>query len=68
MLTSALGRAYLAFCPKREAEHILAHLGRFGDPIDPEADVGPRTQAALQLVREQGYALEQRIAYPTLRA
>lgn len=64
MLTSALGRAYLAFCPKQEAEHILAHLERFGDPIDPGAGAGARTRAALQLVREQGYALEQRIAYP----
>lgn len=64
MLTSALGRAYLAFCPKREAELILAHLERCGDHIDPQASVGPRTRAALQLVREQGYALEQRIAYP----
>jgi IclR family mhp operon transcriptional activator len=64
MLTSALGRAYLAFCPTLEAEHILAHLERFGDHIDPEACVGARTRVALQLVREQGYALEQRIAYP----
>lgn len=64
MLTSALGRAYLAFCPAQEAEHILAHLERFGDHVDPEAQVGARTRAALQVVREQGFALEQRIIYP----
>lgn len=64
MLTSAPGRAYLAFCRPQEADHILNHLERFGDQVDPEARSGSHIHAALQTVREQGYAIEQRITYP----
>ncbi|AIT07713.1 MULTISPECIES: helix-turn-helix domain-containing protein [Sphingomonas] len=64
MLTSALGRAYLAFAPDQETDLILRHIERFGDPVDPEARVGTQTRAQLATVREKGYALEQRLAYP----
>jgi IclR family mhp operon transcriptional activator len=64
MLTSAAGRAYLAFCPSQEAELILAHLERFGDRVDSRARVRAQTRAALQTVRETGYAAEQRTDYP----
>lgn len=64
MLTSAMGRAYLAFAPERETDLILRHIERFGDPVDPDARVGTQTRAQFQTVREKGYALEQRLSYP----
>ena len=64
MLSSAVGRTYLAFCPPQEAEQILSHLQQFGDAVDPEAQVGEHTRPMLQTVREKGYALEQRYTYP----
>ena len=64
MLTSAVGRAYLAFCPSQEAELILTHLERFGDRVDAAAHVHAQTRAALQTVRKKGYAVEQRTDYP----
>ena len=64
MLTSALGRAYLAFAPEQETSLILRHIERFGDPVDAEAQIGTQTEAQLQSVRDKGYALEQRLSYP----
>lgn len=64
MLTSALGRAYLAFCSPQEVDHILSHIERFGDTVDPAAQVSAITRTDLLTVREQGYALEQRRSYP----
>jgi IclR family mhp operon transcriptional activator len=64
MLTSAVGRAYLAFCPAQEAELILAHLERFGDRVDAGAHVRAQTRAALLAIKEKGYAVEQRTNYP----
>ena len=64
MLTSALGRAYLAFAPEQETELILRHIERVGDPVDPDARVGTQMREELQTVREKGYALDQRLAYP----
>ncbi|NKJ44800.1 MULTISPECIES: helix-turn-helix domain-containing protein [unclassified Novosphingobium] len=64
MLTSAVGRTYLAFCPPQEAEQILSHLEQFGDSVDPEAKVGEHTRPMLQAIREKGYAVEQRFSYP----
>lgn len=64
MLTSALGQAYLAFCSEHEAEHILAHLEEFGDKVDPKTRVNSQTRPRLRAIREQGFALEQRTAYP----
>jgi IclR family mhp operon transcriptional activator len=64
MLTSAVGRTYLAFCPPKEAEQILSHLEQFGDSVDPEARVDEHTRPMLQTIREKGYALEQRYSYP----
>jgi len=64
MLTSAVGRAYLAFCPPQEAEHILSHLERFGDRVDDNAKADSHIRTILSVVRERGYALEQRLEYP----
>ena len=64
MLTSAHGQAYLAFCPENEAEHILSHLETFGDRMHRKTQVNSYTRSRLRKIREQGYALEQRIDYP----
>jgi len=64
MLTSACGRAYLAFCPTQEATQILEHIARFGDPVDSKARSGAHVTDILAKVRSDGYATEQRSAYP----
>lgn len=68
VLTSAVGRAYLAYCPPEEAEYILSHLERFGDQVDPEGRVDESTRSLLKTIRQQGYALEQRVSYPHISA
>tara|TARA_B110001454_G_scaffold177183_1_gene169576 strand:- start:12433 stop:13194 length:762 start_codon:yes stop_codon:yes gene_type:complete len=64
MLTSAVGRSYLAFCPPAEADKILAHLQQYGDNVDPEARVSENTRVMLESIRQKGYAVEQRYSYP----
>lgn len=54
--TSAMGRAYLAFCPPDELERHLARFSR-----DPERDFGPDEERRFRLLlahaREDGYAV-----------
>jgi len=58
MIVSAVGRAYLAFCPEPERERILAHLrkhpGRYpnGGMLDARA-----VERALAQTRERGYGV-----------
>ena len=56
VLTTALGRAYLAFCPANQREEIFDRLIRTetsaGKPLDPE-----RISAILKTTQESGYAL-----------
>lgn len=55
-LTSAMGRAYLAFCPADEREHILAAMR-----ADPRFALGPEKEAEfralLARLRANGYAI-----------
>ena len=58
MLVSAVGRAYLAFCPEAERERILAHLRRHPARY-PNASVleGRAVERVLAQTRERGYGV-----------
>ncbi len=58
MLVSAVGRAYLAFCPEAERERILAHLRRHPARY-PNASVleGRAIERVLAQTRERGYGV-----------
>lgn len=56
MLASAMGRAYLAFCPTAERDAILARLQRSTDPIDHRARNRAAMLALLRQDRARGYA------------
>jgi IclR family mhp operon transcriptional activator len=59
MLMSALGRAYLAFCPPRERAAILSHLRQSGDPYDRRAHDEAAVRRDLERDRARGYAIRQ---------
>lgn len=57
LVSRALGRAYLAFCPPDEQEIILGLLTQSTDPEDePAADL-QKVMATLEEVRTRGYAV-----------
>lgn len=59
LLRSALGRAYIAFCPVGERESLLAALRRSTDPDDRLA-LAPRwVDRMIAECREQGYAVRE---------
>jgi IclR family mhp operon transcriptional activator len=57
MLWSAMGRAYLAFCPEAEREEILAALRRSSAPQDRIARNEPWVARLLADTRSRGYAV-----------
>jgi IclR family mhp operon transcriptional activator len=57
MLASALGRAYLAFCPDDERETILALLRASGRKLDQPAKDASFVASLLSTIRRSGYAL-----------
>lgn len=59
MLMSALGRAYLAFCPPPERDAILAQLRQSGDPYDRTAHDDAAVRRTLDQDRARGYAIRQ---------
>jgi IclR family mhp operon transcriptional activator len=56
MLMSAVGCAYLAFCPAGEREEILARLRHSDDPYDRKARNRAAVAAELAECRRRGYA------------
>jgi IclR family mhp operon transcriptional activator len=54
-LMSAVGRAYLAFCPEKERSRIIAALRASSRPEDHLARDAKRLAAVLTLTRERGY-------------
>lgn len=56
MLISALGRAYLAFCPHEERELILAVLRKTNAPGDAPARDEKYMTAMIAGIRKRGYA------------
>lgn len=59
MLLSAMGRAYLAFCPADERLSILERLRQSGDPYDRKARNLPSVLASLEEDRWRGYAVRE---------
>ncbi|CAE6822378.1 helix-turn-helix domain-containing protein [Paraburkholderia domus] len=59
MLRSAIGRAFLAFCPDKEREHIVAGLRRSSRPGDSLARDPASLDAVLQRARRMGYGVRE---------
>ncbi|MEP4380061.1 MAG: helix-turn-helix domain-containing protein [Alphaproteobacteria bacterium] len=53
---TAVGRAYLAFCPRAEYDEILDELARSAHPADQLARTPEKLEPILEQVRAQGYA------------
>ncbi|WP_254020057.1 IclR family transcriptional regulator domain-containing protein [Mesorhizobium escarrei] len=60
MLLSALGRAYLAFCPADEQERILQALRLSKNPLDELAKDRAGTTKLLKQTRARGYSVSDR--------
>lgn len=60
MLTSAAGRAYLAFCAPAQRDALLELLARSSQPEDRLARNRPEVERLLFETRTQGYGLAQR--------
>lgn len=56
MVTRALGRAYLAFCPEAELQILLRMLAASPDPEDNPPNLDRVVRAIVTTVRRQGYA------------
>jgi len=56
-LMTAVGRAYLAYCPDREREGVLRRLRKSGRPEDRLAHETKRFEKILAETRKRGYAL-----------
>jgi IclR family transcriptional regulator, mhp operon transcriptional activator len=59
LLKSAMGRAYLAFCPQQERERLLERLRRSTHPDDKLVAVTPLVQRILQDTRARGYGVRE---------
>jgi IclR family mhp operon transcriptional activator len=60
MLTSAAGRAYLAFCPPAQRDALLELLGRSSLPEDRLVRSRGEVERILSETRAQGYGMSQR--------
>jgi IclR family mhp operon transcriptional activator len=56
-LMTAMGRAYLAFCPQEERQRIVARLARSSNPQDALARDPKRLLAMLRETKARGYGL-----------
>jgi len=66
LLLSALGRAYLAFCPDEEQQRILDVLRRSSDPLDKSARDRTGTMRLLNQTRARGYSVTDRTYLDTI--
>ncbi|MFT8244883.1 helix-turn-helix domain-containing protein [Roseomonas sp. BN140053] len=57
LLTRAIGRAYLAFCPASERHILMRMLAASADPEDNPPNLEQVARAMIATVRRQGYAL-----------
>jgi IclR family mhp operon transcriptional activator len=56
-LLSAVGRAYLAYCPVKEREEILGRLSKSNNLVDRLAHEPKRLERILAETRQRGYAV-----------
>jgi IclR family transcriptional regulator, mhp operon transcriptional activator len=66
LLLSALGRAYLAFCPDDERRRILDVLRRSSDRLDTAAKDRAGTMRLLDQIRARGYSVTDRTYLDTV--
>jgi IclR family transcriptional regulator, mhp operon transcriptional activator len=59
LLKSAMGRAYLAFCPKEEREQLLEALRRSTHPDDKSVAMQSWVDRVLRQTRAQGYGVRE---------
>ena len=59
LLKSAMGRAYLAFCPREECERLLERLRRSAHPDDRLAALPAVVERILQDTRRRGYGVRE---------
>ena len=59
MLMSAMGRAYLAYCPAAERDKILARLRQSDDPYDRAARQTAAVRSSLIRDRTRGYSVRE---------
>lgn len=64
LVSRALGRAYLAFCPPDEQKIILGLLAQSADAEDQSAADLATAMAMLEEVRQRGYALRDPLVRP----
>lgn len=64
LVTRAIGRAYLAFCPDSERRILMRMLAASSDPEDNPPNLVRVAAAAIAAVRRQGYALRDPKAEP----
>ncbi|HYW75623.1 MAG TPA: helix-turn-helix domain-containing protein [Gammaproteobacteria bacterium] len=57
MLWSAMGRAYISFCPKRERDELVVALSRSSDPRDRAASVSSWLNRLLKSTWQRGYGV-----------
>lgn len=57
MLTRALGRAYISFCPPDERDMLLATLAASGHPENAMARTLPEAMRIIEATRAAGYAI-----------
>lgn len=68
VMSTAVGRAYLAFCPDEERERILADVARDDDPAEALARDPAAVRDLIRETRERGYALSNQEYVRTIRA
>lgn len=68
MTSTALGRAYLAFCPDAERAAILDLLAPLQEPDEALADSRDKLEKLIKKVRKQGYATSNQELMKTIRA
>lgn len=64
MLTSPLGRAYLAFCPEDERSEILSHLRRSNDPENALSHDEAFLANIIATSRANGYSTCRELSHP----
>jgi IclR family mhp operon transcriptional activator len=68
MMPTALGRAYLAFCPEPERQVILERLQASNDEFESAARDPSRVANIIEETRNRGYAISNREYLKTTRA
>lgn len=64
LISRALGRAYIAYCPEDERKILISLLASSSNPEDHHPDIAARVEAIAKQVRHWGYAARDPAAEP----